>query len=194
MSRLIGKSLEHYRVGKLIGAGGMGEVYEAEDLRLGRRVALKVLPAAVAGDAERLARFTKEARALATLNHPGIVTIYGVHESEGEHFFTMELVEGRTLSESTPNEGLAVPHLLEIAIQLADALAAAHEKGLVHRDLKPANVMLTTEGRVKILDFGPPGAGDRAEACLGQPRPSPDGQRFASCSRKTLRDRAGHAP
>ncbi len=154
MSRLTGKSLEHYRVGKLIGAGGMGEVYEAEDLRLGRRVALKVLPAAVAGDAERLARFTKEARALAALNHPGIVTIYGVDESEGEHFFTMELVEGRTLSDSIPNEGLAVSRLLDIAIQLAGALAAAHEKGLVHRDLKPANVMLTAEDRVKILDFG----------------------------------------
>ncbi len=154
MSRLTGKSLDHYLVGKLIGAGGMGEVYEAEDLRLGRRVALKVLPASVAGDAERLARFTKEARALAALNHPGIVTIYGVDECEGERFFTMELVEGRTLSESTPSEGIAVPRLLEIAIQLADALAAAHEKGLVHRDLKPANVMLTAEGRVKILDFG----------------------------------------
>jgi serine/threonine-protein kinase len=154
MSRLTGKSLEHYRVGKLIGAGGMGEVYEAEDLRLGRKVALKVLPAAVAGDAERLSRFTKEARALAALNHPGIVTIYGVDESEGQHFFTMELVEGRTLSDSIPGEGLAASRFLEIAIQLADALAAAHEKGLVHRDLKPANVMLTTEGRVKILDFG----------------------------------------
>jgi len=154
MSRLTGRSVDHYRVGRLIGAGGMGEVYEAEDLRLGRRVALKVLPAAVAGDAERLARFTKEARALAALNHPGIVTIYGVDQSEGEHFFTMELVEGKTLPESIPTGGLAVPRLLDIAIQLADALAAAHGKGLVHRDLKPANVMVTSEGRVKILDFG----------------------------------------
>jgi eukaryotic-like serine/threonine-protein kinase len=154
MSRLTGRSLDQYRVGRLIGAGGMGEVYEAEDLRLGRRVALKVLPAAVAGDAERLARFTKEARALAALNHPGIVTIYGVDESEGERFFTMELVTGETLSASTPSGGFAVPRFLEIAIQLADALAAAHEKGLVHRDLKPANVMVTSEGRVKILDFG----------------------------------------
>ena len=95
MTRLSDRSLGHYRIGKLIGAGGMGEVYEAEDLDLGRRVALKVLPAAVTGDTERLARFTKEARALAALNHPGIVTIYGVDESEGERFFTMELVNGQ---------------------------------------------------------------------------------------------------
>jgi serine/threonine protein kinase/tetratricopeptide (TPR) repeat protein len=154
MTRLCGRTLGHYRVGRLIGAGGMGEVYEADDLQLGRRVALKVLPADVATDRDRLARFTREARALAALNHPGIVTIYGVDESEGEHFFTMELVEGRTLSRIIPRQGLALSPLLDIAIPLADALAAAHDKKLVHRDLKPGNVMVTADGRVKVLDFG----------------------------------------
>ncbi|HQR44679.1 MAG TPA: protein kinase [Thermoanaerobaculia bacterium] len=174
MSRLTGRSLGHYRIGGLLGAGGMGEVYEAEDVPLGRRVALKVLPAAVAGDAERLARFTKEARALAALNHPGIVTIYGVDESEGERFFTMELVSGETISASTPYGGFAVPRVLDLAIQLADALAAAHEKGLVHRDLKPSNVMLTAEGRVKILDFG-----------LAKALPAPGGESGAVTLDKT---------
>jgi serine/threonine protein kinase len=153
-ARWSGRSLGHYNVGKLIGAGGMGEVYEADDLRLGRRVALKLLPGEVAGDPERLARFTREARALAALNHPGIVTIYSVDESEGEHFFTMELIQGRTLTACIPQEGLPVERLLDLAIPLADALAAAHEQGIVHRDLKPANVMLTSEGRIKVLDFG----------------------------------------
>lgn len=149
-----GKSLGHHRVGRLIGAGGMGEVYEAEDLRLGRRVALKVLPATVAADRERLARFTREARALATLNHPGIVTIYSVDESDGQPYLTMELVDGRSLAECIPAAGLAVEAFLDLATALADALAAAHERGIIHRDLKPANVMVTGDGRVKVLDFG----------------------------------------
>jgi eukaryotic-like serine/threonine-protein kinase len=154
MTGLCGRLLGHYRVGRLIGVGGMGEVYEAEDLQLGRRVALKVLPADVATNRERLARFTREARALAALNHPAIVTIYGVDESQGEHFFTMELVEGSPLSHMIPEQGFALARLLDIAIPLADALAAAHDKNLVHRDLKPSNVMVTPDGRVKVLDFG----------------------------------------
>ena len=154
MTRRSRQVLGHYRVGRLIGAGGMGEVYDAEDLQLGRRVALKVLPAEVASDRERLARFTREARALAALNHPGIVTIYSVDECDGEHFLTMELVEGRTLAECIPAAGMATERFLDLAIPLADALAAAHERGIVHRDLKPTNVMVTGEGRVKVLDFG----------------------------------------
>ena len=154
MTRWSGQVLGHYRVGRLIGAGGMGEVYDAEDLQLGRRVAVKVLPAEVASDRERLARFTREARALAALNHPGIVTIYSVDECDGEHFLTMELVEGRTLAECIPTAGLATGPFLDLAIPLTDALASAHERGIVHRDLKPANVMVTGEGRVKVLDFG----------------------------------------
>jgi serine/threonine protein kinase/Tfp pilus assembly protein PilF len=147
-------SIAHYRVASKIGAGGMGEVYRATDTKLGRDVALKVLPAEMASDPERLARFRREARAVATLNHPHIVTIFSVEECDGVHFLTMELVEGQTLDRLIPLSGLPVERILEIAGALADALAAAHEKGIVHRDLKPANVMLTADGRVKVLDFG----------------------------------------
>jgi serine/threonine-protein kinase len=154
MTQWSGKTLGHYRVGQLLGAGGMGEVYEAEDLQLRRMVALKVLPGAVAANPERLARFKREARALAALNHPGIVTIYSVDESDGEHFFTMELVEGKTLAACIPAGGFPIARFFELAIPLADALAAAHGRGIVHRDLKPGNVMVTDDGRVKVLDFG----------------------------------------
>jgi TolB-like protein len=132
----------------------MGEVYRATDTKLGRDVALKVLPPDVARDPERLARFQREARAIAALNHPHIVTIFSVEETDGVHFLTMELVEGQSLDRVISTSGLAVEQIVEIAGALADALAAAHEKGIVHRDLKPANVMVTNEGRVKVLDFG----------------------------------------
>jgi serine/threonine protein kinase len=132
----------------------MGEVYRATDSKLGREVALKVLPPDMARDPERLARFQREARAVAALNHPHIVTIYSVEESDGVHFLTMELVEGQSLDHRIPEGGLPVQQIVEIAGALADALAAAHDKGIVHRDLKPANVMVTEEGRVKVLDFG----------------------------------------
>jgi TolB-like protein len=151
---LVGRTLSHYRITAAIGAGGMGEVYRATDTKLGREVALKVLPPDVARDAERLARFQREARAIAALNHPHIVTIFSVEEADGVHFFTMELVEGQSLKHRVPEGGLPVEQLIEIAIALADALAAAHEKGIVHRDLKPANVMLTNDDQVKVLDFG----------------------------------------
>ncbi|MGO9649098.1 MAG: protein kinase domain-containing protein [Terriglobales bacterium] len=137
-----------------IGAGGMGEVYRATDTKLGRDVALKVLPPDMARDPERLARFQREARAIAALNHPHIVTIFSVEEADGVHFLTMELVEGQSLDRRIPESGLPVEQIVEIASALADALAAAHEKGIVHRDLKPANVMVTDDGRVKVLDFG----------------------------------------
>ena len=150
----IGQSVSHYRIVDKIGSGGMGEVYRATDTKLARDVALKVMPADMARDPDRLARFQREARAVAALNHPHIVTIYSVEETGGIHFLTMELVEGQSLDQLIPASGLAVEQVVEIATALADALAAAHEKGIVHRDLKPANVMVTTDGRVKVLDFG----------------------------------------
>ncbi len=153
-SELIGRSLGHYRITAAIGAGGMGEVYRATDTKLGRDVAIKMLPAAVAQDAERLARFEREARSLASLNHPNIVTIFSVEEAEGSRFLAMELVEGEGLDTLIAPGGLPVSRFFEIAVPLADALSAAHERGIVHRDLKPGNVMVTREGRVKVLDFG----------------------------------------
>ena len=151
---MIGRTLAHYPITAAIGAGGMGEVYRATDTKLGRDVALKVLPAELAASPERLDRFRREAKALAALDHPGIVTVFSVEEAGGVHFLTMQLVEGRSLDRMIPEAGLPVERLREIATALADALAAAHEKGIVHRDLKPANVMVTGDGRVKVLDFG----------------------------------------
>jgi len=150
----IGQTLAHYTVTARVGAGGMGEVYRATDTKLGRDVALKVLPAKTASDQSRLERFQREARALAALNHPHIVTIYSVEEADGVHFLTMELVEGQALSQLMRAGALPVERLLAIASAIAEALAAAHEKGIVHRDLKPANVMVADSGRVKVLDFG----------------------------------------
>jgi len=149
-----GDKLGQYEIFGPIGAGGMGEVFRARDSRLGRDVAIKVLPAAMAHDPDRLARFQREARAVAALNHPHIVTIYSVEEANGTHFLTMELVEGQPLGQLIGASGLPVAQIVEIAGKLADALAAAHEKGIVHRDLKPANVMVTSDGRTKVLDFG----------------------------------------
>jgi serine/threonine protein kinase/tetratricopeptide (TPR) repeat protein len=149
-----GTKLGPYEIQSPLGAGGMGEVYRATDTKLGRDVALKVLPAGMAHDLERLGRFRREAKALAQLDHPNIVTIYSVEESEGVHFLTMQLVEGQPLDRLIPAGGLPLAQIVEIASALGDALAAAHEKGIVHRDLKPANVMVSNEGRVKVLDFG----------------------------------------
>src|SRR5450432_980459 len=150
----VGQSVLHYRIVDKIGAGGMGEVYRATDTKLGREVALKVLPVDMALDPDRLPRFQREARAVAALNNPHIVTIYSVEEAGGTHFLTMELVEGQSLDRLIPPNGLSVAQVVDIASALADAIAAAHEKGIVHRDLKPANVMVATDGRVKVLDFG----------------------------------------
>jgi serine/threonine protein kinase/tetratricopeptide (TPR) repeat protein len=151
---LIGRTLAHYQVLSSLGSGGMGEVFRATDTKLHRDVALKVLSPETARDPDRLARFQREARAIAALNHPHIVTIFSVEESDGIHFLTMELVDGQSLDRLTPPDGLPAPQIIEIAKAIADALSAAHEKGIVHRDLKPANVMVTHDGRVKILDFG----------------------------------------
>ncbi len=149
-----GDKVGRYEILASIGAGGMGEVFRARDPRLGREVAIKVLPALMAQDPDRLARFQREARAVAALNHPHIVTIYSVEEVEGVHFLTMELVDGRPLDQLICADGLPAQQIMEIAKGLADALASAHDKGIVHRDLKPANIMLTNDGRIKVLDFG----------------------------------------
>ncbi len=154
MSLAAGTRLGAYEIVAPLGAGGMGEVYRARDSRLGRDVALKVLPADVASHADRLARFEREARTVAGLNHPNIVVLHSVEDDAGVRFLTMELVEGQSLAAHIAPGGLPVARVVELGIALADALAAAHEKGIVHRDLKPANVMLTREGRVKVLDFG----------------------------------------
>jgi serine/threonine protein kinase/dipeptidyl aminopeptidase/acylaminoacyl peptidase len=149
-----GSSLGNYRIVRPLGAGGMGEVFEAEDTRLKRRVALKILPGETADDPARRARFQREAEAVAALNHPNIVTIYSVEEASGTAFLTMEVVGGTTLDAVIPPNGLPLPALLKYAIPIVDAIAAAHARGIVHRDLKPANVMVTSDGRVKVLDFG----------------------------------------
>ncbi len=149
-----GTRLGAYEILAPLGAGGMGEVYRARDTRLGREIALKVLPADLAAHPDRLARFEREARTVAALNHPNIVTLHSVEDDGGVRFLTMELVEGRSLALEVAPGGLPIPRVIELGIALADALAAAHEKGVIHRDLKPANVMLTRDGRVKVLDFG----------------------------------------
>ena len=149
-----GTRLGSYEVLSPLGAGGMGEVYRAHDFRLGRDVAIKLLPEALASSPERLARFQREARTVAALNHPNIVTLHSIEDSGGVRFLTMELVEGSDLSTLIVPGGLPLAKVLDVAIPLADALVAAHEKRVVHRDLKPANVMLTRDGRVKVLDFG----------------------------------------
>jgi serine/threonine protein kinase len=151
----IGDKFGSYQILAPIGAGGMGEVYQARDIKLGRDVAIKVLPEAFAHDSERLSRFQREAKLLASLNHPNIATIYGLEDSSGTSYLVMELVPGETLADRIKREGpVPVEESLAIAKQIAEALEAAHEKGIIHRDLKPANVKLTAEGKVKVLDFG----------------------------------------
>src|SRR5512141_93135 len=149
-----GSRLGSYEVLSPLGAGGMGEVWRARDGKLGRDVAIKVLPEAFAADAERLARFRREAQVLASLNHPHIAAIYGIEEAGGVEALVLELVEGETLAERISREPLALDEALAIAREIAEALEAAHERGIVHRDLKPANVKLTPDGKVKVLDFG----------------------------------------
>ncbi len=151
---MIGKTLSHYKVLEKIGQGGMGEVYRAEDTNLSREVAIKVLPEQFTQDPQRLARFEREAKLLASLNHPNIAAIYGLEEADGVRFLSLELVPGETLQERVAKGPLPVEEALEVCRQIAEGVEAAHEKGVIHRDLKPANVKVTPEGKVKILDFG----------------------------------------
>src|SRR6516165_7374317 len=151
---MIGKRVAHYQVESELGAGGMGEVYRATDTRLGRSVALKILPDIFARDEERVARFEREARVLASLNHPNIAVLHGFERADGKQFLVMELVEGQTLAERIARGPIPLEEALRIAHQMTQGLEAAHEKGIVHRDLKPANVKMTHDGKVKLLDFG----------------------------------------
>ena len=151
---MIGSRLAHYHVTGHLGSGGMGDVFQATDSRLGRSVALKFLPEAFARDSERVARFEREARVLASLNHPNIAAIYGLEESGERKFLVMELVEGETLAQRITRGPLPLEDALRIVVQITEALEAAHEKGIIHRDLKPANIKMTADGKVKLLDFG----------------------------------------
>ncbi|HMH08443.1 MAG TPA: serine/threonine-protein kinase, partial [Terriglobales bacterium] len=154
MALTAGAKLGPYEIQSPLGAGGMGEVYRARDPRLGRDVAIKVLPVSFAADAERLRRFEQEARAVAALNHPNILAIYDIGTREGAPFIISELLEGESLRSRLSGGALPVRKAIEYAVQIAHGLSAAHEKGVVHRDLKPENVFVTRDGRVKILDFG----------------------------------------
>jgi serine/threonine protein kinase len=154
MSLVAGARLGVFEIVALLGAGGMGEVYRARDTRLGRDVAIKVLPDLFAHDAERLSRFQREAQLLASLNHPSIAAIHGLEEAGGMRALVLELVEGETLAERLARGAVPVEEAVAMARQIADALEAAHERGVIHRDLKPANVKITPEGKVKVLDFG----------------------------------------
>jgi non-specific serine/threonine protein kinase len=154
LETLLGRNVSHYNVLRKLGSGGMGVVYEAEDSKLGRKVALKFLPPETQQDAGSLERFQREARAASALNHPSICTVYAIEQHEGQHFIVMELLEGQTLAQRIGRHPFEIAQILDVAIQIADALESAHAKGIVHRDIKPANLFLNARGQVKILDFG----------------------------------------
>jgi serine/threonine protein kinase len=151
---VVGKTLGHYQITSQLGKGGMGEVYKAKDQKLGRDVAIKVLPKEFAKDSDRVRRFEREAKLLASLNHPNIAALYGLEEYEETHFLVLELIEGETLAARLKRGRISVEESLKLALQIAQALEAAHETGIIHRDLKPANIKITPDRKVKVLDFG----------------------------------------
>src|SRR5437588_1505305 len=151
---LIGQTIGHYKISESIGTGGMGEVYLATDITAGRKAALKLLPMRFTGDAERLKRFQQEAHAVVALNHPNILTVYEIGEDHSTHYIASELIEGETLRQRLMRGRMELSEAVDVAIQVASALAAAHEAGIVHRDINPGNIMLRPDGYVKVLDFG----------------------------------------